>query len=211
MALNELGERFAKLPVRNKYLGLILGLGLMGVVFYMLFYSDLVDKIGKLERDRANLEIDKSKYEEKKQKYMAFRAEVKKLMRKKKALLKELPTTAEIPSFLQSLHAQAELAGLNIQTFSKQKEANRGFHAEIPVRMAISGTYHQITRFFYSVGNLKRIVTVRDVLLRAPTNPAKARGNKSGVTLDAKFVASTFRFIEKKAPPPRQRRRGKRG
>lgn len=209
MALSDLGERFAKLPVRHKYLGLVVALALMGGVFYMVFYSDLADQVGKLEKVRANLEIQKSQYEEKKQKYMAFRAEVKKLLRKKKALLKELPTTAEIPSFLQSLHAQAELAGLNIKTFRKQKENNKGFYGEIPVRMAIEGTYHQITRFFYSVGNLKRIVTVRDVLLSAGKGPGAA--NKSGVLLDAKFVASTFRFIEKKAPPPRRRRRGKRG
>lgn len=207
MAMSDLGERFAKLPVRHKYLGLIVVLALMGGVFYMVFYSDLADQVGKLDKARAHLEIQKSQYEEKKQKYMAFRAEVKKLLRKKKALLKELPTTAEIPSFLQSLHAQAELAGLNIKTFRKQKENKKGFYGEIPVQMAIEGTYHQITRFFYSVGNLKRIVTVRDVLLSAGKAPG---ANKGGVLLSAKFIASTFRFIEKQAPPPR-RRRGRRG
>jgi type IV pilus assembly protein PilO len=209
MAMSDLGERFAKLPVRQKYLGLIVALGLLGGAFYMLFYSELSDEIAKLDRQRANLEIEKNKYEEQKQKYMAFRAEVKKLLRKKKALLKELPTTAEIPSFLQSLHAQAELAGLNIKTFRKQKEVRRGFYGEIPVRMAIEGTYHQITRFFYSVGNLKRIVTVRDVLLGTSRKKA-GTASKAGIVLDAKFVASTFRFIEKKAPP-RRRKRGKRG
>lgn len=201
MALSDLGERFAKTPMRHKYLGLVGVLVLFGAVFYFMFYSDLAEKVVKLERRRKALESERSSYEEKKQKYMAFRADVKKLLREKKELLKVLPTTAEIPSFLQSLHAQAELAGLNILMFSKTKEIRRGFYAEIPVQMSIEGSYHQITKFFYSVGNLKRIVTARDLLLSKLKSSAKDKG----VMLSAKFVASTFRFVEQKTPPPRRR------
>ena len=104
--------------------------------------------------------------------------------------MKVLPTSAEIPSFLQSLHAQAELSGLNILAFEKDAETRQSFYATIPVKMAISGTYHQITKFFYSVGNLKRIVNIQDVLLDKP------KKTDQGVRLEAKFVASTFRFIE---------------
>lgn len=203
MALSDLGERFAKTPMRHKYLGLVGVLLLFGAVFYFMFYSDLSDKLVKLERKRKALESERSSYEEKKQKYMAFRADVKKLLREKKELLKVLPTTAEIPSFLQSLHAQAELAGLNILMFSKTKEIRRGFYAEIPVQMSIVGSYHQITKFFYSVGNLKRIVTARDLLLSKLASTAKNKDK--GVMLSAKFVASTFRFVEQKTAPPRRR------
>ena len=203
MALSDLGERFAKTPMRHKYLGLVGVLVLFGAVFYFMFYSDLSDKVAKLERTRKTLEAERSSYEGKKQKYMAFRADVKKLLREKKELLKVLPTTAEIPSFLQSLHAQAELAGLNILMFSKAKEIRRGFYAEIPVHLSIVGTYHQIMKFFYSVGNLKRIVTARDLLLAKRSKSAK--NQDKGVMLSAKFVASTFRFVEQKSQPRRRR------
>ena len=187
-SMSDLIEKFARLTAAQKWAGLAGILVVFGVGFYFLFYSELEVKADRLKRQRARLELTKAEYEEKKQKYMAFRAEVKKLLAQKKELLKVLPTQAEIPSLLQSLHAQAELAGLNMVSFSKQGEQPHGFYATIPVHMVIRGKYHQISKFFYSVGRLKRIVNVRDVLL------TRAEG---GQELVAKFVASTFRFIEK--------------
>ncbi|MCK5797209.1 MAG: type 4a pilus biogenesis protein PilO [Deltaproteobacteria bacterium] len=212
MALNELGERFSKIPIKQKYFGLVAALVLLSVAFYFMFYADLAERENKLDRVKTQLEVQKASYEEKRQNYMAFRSAVKKLLQNKKELLKELPTSAEIPSFLQSLHAQAELAGLNIKTFKRGKEQRRGFYGEIPVKMVIEGTYHQITKFFYSVGNLKRIVTIKDVLLKE-MNQSGAAGNKTGIMLNAKFVASTFRFVEskKKGSGARKRRPGRRG
>jgi len=58
----------------------------------------------------------------------------------------------------------------------------------------ISGSYHEINRFFHAVGQLKRIVNIQDVLLAEPKQTNK------GVELKAKFVASTFRFVEKDGP-----------
>ena len=91
---------------------------------------------------------------------------------------------------------------MNILTFDKQREIKRDFYAEIPVRMVISGTYHQINKFFYSVGRLKRIVNIQNVLL---SNPASG---PQGVTLQAKFVTSTFRFLDKSKGKKKRGRRG---
>lgn len=187
-------EQFSALPTRQKFAGLGVIMAGLAAAFYFLLYSGLADEADAVERQLATLRQEKEGYEEKKRKYMAFRAEVKKLLAEKKELLKVLPTRAEIPSLLQSLHSQAELSGLNILTFDRQDDVVKDFYAEIPVRMVISGSYHQINRFFYAIGNLKRIVNIQDVLLSDPERTSQ------GVVLKAKFVTSTFRFISKPAP-----------
>jgi len=194
MDINELSEQFSKAPIQHKIAGLAAVLVVVSALFYFLFYSELIEESESLDGQMQQLQEEKSSYEDKKQQYMSFRAEVKKLLEEKKELVKVLPTHAEIPSFLQSLHSQTELAGLNILTFDRQKEVRRGFYAEIPVRMVISGSYHEINRFFHAVGQLKRIVNIQDVLLAEPKQTNK------GVELKAKFVASTFRFVEKDGP-----------
>lgn len=189
--LNELSEQFAKTPLKQKIAGLIGVMGALGAIFYFIFFSDLSDQAVRLEAQARQLQEEKTSYEDKKRKYMSFRAEVEKLLQEKKELVKVLPTRAEISSFLQSLHSQAELSGLSILTFDKRPEVERDFYAEIPVHMIIKGSYHQINKFFHSVGQLKRIVNIQDVLLGEPELTS------AGVILQAKFVTSTFRFIER--------------
>ena len=196
MALADQIERFSKAPLKHKFLGLLLVTLLFGAVFYFVFYSDMESKISGLDTQINMLRQEVASYEDKKQKYMAFRAEVNKLLEEQKELVKVLPTEAEIPSFLQSLHAQAELAGLNILTFQPGGEQAQNFYAKIPVEMSISGTYHQINKFFYSVGQLKRIVNIQDLTLGG------AKELEQGIMLQAKFAASTFRFLAPVAPPP---------
>ena len=193
----ELIERFSKLPAQHKALGFVFFSLFLGVIFYFLFYSDLLEKEGQLDRKLTELEEEKVTYENKKRRYLAFRGEVSKLLEKQKELTRVLPTKSEIHSLLQSIHAQGELAGLNILTFEQQPEVRRKYYAQIPVKLAISGNFHQVTKFFYSVGRLKRIVNIQNLSL-------KMGAIKDGKPmLSAAFVASTFRFLaQKPAPPP---------
>jgi len=188
--LPDLIERFSKTPLKQRVAGLVLLSAIFGALFYFMFYSDLSDKAESLQRQIRLLENEKADYQRKKAQYEQFRAEVTKLLEERKELVKVLPSEAEIEVFLQSLHAQAELAGLNILTFQQGPEQKKGFYAIIPVKMQIRGTYFQINKFFYSVGRLKRIVNIRDLQL---TNPA---ATDTGVMLKADFIVTTFRFLQ---------------
>ncbi len=197
MAINttDLLERFTRTPTKQKVAVLVLITLFFGVIFYFMFYSELITKSESLDRQTNALKQEKASYEEKKRQYNSFRAEVMKLLEEQKELIKVLPTDAEIPTFLQAVHAQGELSGLNILTFEQLPEQPRNFYAVIPVRMAISGSYHQILKFFYSVGQLKRIVNISNLSLGSPV------ATEQGVVLQASFLASTFRFLQ---PPPQQ-------
>jgi len=198
MALSDQIERFSKAPLKHKALGLLAFTAFFGAIFYFLFYSDMDDEEKSLETQLNMVKAEEQSYLEKERKYLSFRSEVNRLLEEKKELVKVLPTEAEIPSFLQSLHAQGELAGLNILTFKPMGEQPAQFYSTIPVQMAITGTFHQINKFFYSVGKLKRIVNIKDLSLGKPTE------TETGIQLQAMFLASTFRFITPKPQPAKK-------
>ena len=193
MSISDQVERFVKTPPKVKVAVIIVFTAVLGGIFYYLFYSDLVDKGTALEAKIKVAKAEKAKYEDRKQRYRAFRAEVNKLLEEQKELLKVLPDQANISTFLQSIHAQAELAGVQILTYDQRPEVPQSFYAQIPVRMTISGSYHQLSKFFYFMEkDVKRIVKIQDLLLSTPVKTA------NGIVLRAQFVASTFRFVGKR-------------
>lgn len=198
MALADNIEVFTKLPIQHKVLAFVFVSAFLGVIFYFLIYSDLADKEKSLNQQMTQLQAEKTTFEEKKRKYLEFRAEVQKLLEARKDLLKVLPTESEIHTLLQSIHAQAMLAGLNILTFEQQPEIREQYYAKIPVKLVISGSYHQVNRFFYAVGRLKRIVNIQSLELETP-DKAQAEPTQS-VLLKASFLASTFRFLATEQP-----------
>jgi len=110
-----------------------------------------------------------------------------------------LPKASEIPSFIDSIHTQATLAGLEIVSFTPMPEQPQDVYARIPVAMEVAGSYHQIARFAKVVGELKRIVNIENLELGGP-------GVRDGVVqLHARFVAATFRFQERAAAPARKK------
>ena len=190
MALSDVVEKLVKLPTRTKAVAMVVVCAFFGGIFYFVFYSELIEKLEKLDKDVTRLQGEKATYEDRKQKFQAFRAEVNRLLEEQKELLKVLPDEANLSTFLESIHAQAELAGVQIVTYDQGGAARKDFYAQIPVKMSVSGSYHQLCKFFYYLErDVKRIVKVENLSLVNPTM------GPDGIVLKADFVASTFHFI----------------
>ena len=89
-------------------------------------------------------------------------------------------------------------SGLEISRVEPGGETVGGgdFFARIPIRMAVSGNYHEIAMFLQEVANMRRIVNVNNIKLDTPT----MRNEK--VVLQSSFMATTFRFVEQKSGAP---------
>jgi type IV pilus assembly protein PilO len=197
--MNDFFDKIAKLSTVNKVVIIVLLSGVIGLVYYQFFYSDLQDKIRSLDAEYTRLEAERKDYEKRKAEYLKFRQEVQKLLEEQKELLKVLPKSAEIPSFLDSLHTQATLTGLEIVSFTRKEEEPREVYARIPVAMEVTGNYHQLAKFAKIVGELKRIVNIENLEMADPVV-------KDGVVqLHAKFTAATFRFQDKAAAPAKKK------
>jgi type IV pilus assembly protein PilO len=77
--------------------------------------------------------------------------------------------------------------GLQFELFKPAPaEQRREFYAELPIDVRVTGTYHDMGAFASDVGQLSRIVTLKDVNIVA--------GRDGNLTMDA--VARTFRYLD---------------
>ena len=59
--------------------------------------------------------------------------------------------------------------------------------------MTVTGSFHEIATFFDALGRLRRIVNVSDITLDEPKDV------KGKVVVSAKFLVTTFMFVDPKA------------
>lgn len=109
--------------------------------------------------------------------------------------LTQLPEKKDMDELLAQLNDIGKKAGLQIASVEPGPEAPSGFFARIPVKMVVSGNYHEIAMFLQDVAAMRRIVNVNNIKLTQPTT----RGDK--VILSSEFLATTFRFLDQGGNP----------
>ena len=103
------------------------------------------------------------------------------------ALLRQLPNKSQMDALLVDINQAGLGRGLQFELFKPAaSEQRREFYAELPIDVRVTGTYHDMGAFASDVGQLSRIVTLRDVNIVA--------GRDGNLTMDA--VARTFRYLD---------------
>jgi type IV pilus assembly protein PilO len=103
------------------------------------------------------------------------------------ALLKQLPNKSQMDALLVDINQAGLGRGLQFELFKPAAaEMRREFYAELPIDVKVTGTYHDMGAFASDVGQLSRIVTLKDVSIAA--------GKDGNLTMDA--VARTFRYLD---------------
>jgi type IV pilus assembly protein PilO len=103
------------------------------------------------------------------------------------ALLKQLPNKSQMDALLVDINQAGLGRGLQFELFKPAAaEMRREFYAELPIDVRVTGTYHDMGAFASDVGQLSRIVTLKDVNIIAAKD-----GN---LTMDA--IARTFRYLD---------------
>jgi type IV pilus assembly protein PilO len=119
-----------------------------------------------------------------------FEAEYQRMKLQLDEALTQLPNEKEIPTLLTNIASLAKEQGLDVLRFKPSGEVPKGFYAEVPVELKLSGSFHQLVLFFQSVGDLPRIVNLGNLAIGG----AKATDGRTVLAVDC--LATTFRFIE---------------
>ena len=107
-------------------------------------------------------------------------------------LLKMLPSENEMPGLLDDLTFVATDAGLRIQSLDWEPEIQRDFYIEFPIKMSVTGDYHQIGNMVSGVAKLPRIVSLHDFTIK--------RDDAGNLAMD--ILAKTYRCKEGAELPP---------
>ena len=103
------------------------------------------------------------------------------------ALLKQLPNKSQMDALLVDINQAGLGRGLQFELFKPAgSEMRREFYAELPIDVRVTGTYHDMGAFASDVGQLSRIVTLKDVSITT---------GKDGI-LNMDAIARTFRYLD---------------
>ncbi len=191
--MDELIERVLKAPPLQRWGGLAGALVLITVLNYFLLVSP---ELGKLEQQLAQQRQLDSQLQEKSeiaQNLNERRREMDVLQQKLDEALSELPESADLDELLAQLNEIGRKSGLEISTVEPAPEEAAQIYVKIPIKMALTGNYHEVAMFLQSLANLRRIVNVNNINLGTPTLKAEK------VVLNTSFVATTFRFLDPKS------------
>lgn len=87
-------------------------------------------------------------------------------------LREQLPKETEIPGLLEDISAAGQGQGLQFNAIKLQKETDNDFYKTLPIRIEVTGGYHQLGEFISQLANMPRIVTVHNFTINNNSNAA---------------------------------------
>ena len=108
------------------------------------------------------------------------------------ALLKQLPDRSEMDGLLTDINQAGLGRGIEFELFKPGQEIVSDFYAEMPIKIKILGSYHDIGAFATDVSRLSRIVTLNDMSIMPVNKDIKGGGGM--LVLEA--VAKTYRYLD---------------
>jgi type IV pilus assembly protein PilO len=171
--------------------------GVFGIIFVAVIgagiYFDTQDQLKVLERhERKELEL-KSEFKVKADqaaKLELYKEQLAEMEASFGALLRQLPETTEVESLLVDVSQTGLASGLEIKKFKPSAEEKKGFYAELPISLEVSGSYHQLATFISGIAALPRIVTINDMKLE-PFDKEDLNGK-----LKMAATAKTYRYLQ---------------
>jgi type IV pilus assembly protein PilO len=210
--MNQLVERFGKLPRSQRLLLVALGYLLVAVLFYVSLIGPALSDIETATAQVKELTVKRDQVRARADNRAAFEAELDALAAKLKQALKELPNGREIPGLLSEIDGLARKSGLDVRRFQPLPEVMHEYFAEVPVTLVMEGGYHEFGIFFDRVRQMSRIVSVEDIEMSDPTESgAEVNLKVTGTTVTYRFLTDEEIEANKAATKAKSKRDGGKG
>lgn len=108
------------------------------------------------------------------------------------ALLRQLPSDTEVPGLLEDITSAGLNSGLEFEEIKLLAEVTQPFYIELPIKIKVFGSYHNLATFVSAVAGMPRIVTLHDFSIR-PVNAM----NNSKLVMD--ILVKTYRYNDQGA------------
>jgi type IV pilus assembly protein PilO len=176
------------LPIRAGAVGIaFLGLTLVGIYFLVLD-----EQRPELQRRQDEEQQLRQQFREKHAKAVnleVYKQQLKDIERSFGALLRQLPGKTEVPNLLVDISQTGLAAGLEEKLFQPEPEQKKDFYAELPIKIRLTGSYHQFGEFVSGIAALPRIVTLHNIDIKPDNKDAYDQ-------LSLELTAKTYRYLD---------------
>ncbi len=170
----------------------VIAIAFLLVVGLGVYFTIAKDKAPLLERAQQEERDFRQTFENKQRKaanYDAYKSQLTQIEQSFGTMLRQLPGETEIPSLIVDISQTGLAAGLQEKLFQPQAEIPKDFYAEKPIKIILSGGYHEIANFVSGVAALPRIVTLHNIVI-TPERPDEFD------RLNLEVTAKTYRYLE---------------
>ena len=162
---------------------------LSAVLFYFFVWSDQKPRLDQAAAEEVELRNTFQNKHSKAVNLAVYQQQLADIERSFGALLRQLPGRTEVPSLLVDISQVGVGAGLEEKLFQPANEIKKDFYAELPIKIRLTGSYHQMGEFVSGIAALPRIVTLHDIKISPDTKDAYD-------VLSFELTAKTFRYLD---------------
>jgi type IV pilus assembly protein PilO len=173
---------------------------LTAVFVYLLPISNQMPDLDRAKDEETQLMKTFDERQMKAANFDSYKSQLADMQRSFGAMLRQLPGRTEVPSLLVDISQTGLAAGLQEKLFQPAPEIRKDFYAELPIKIRLTGTYHQFGTFVSAIAALPRIVTLHDLSIV----PEGKDGGPERLTLDV--VAKTYRYLDEAEMAPGEHR-----
>ena len=164
-----------------------LALALLGV--YLLVWDGQRPELQRRQAEEQQLRQEFRDKHSKAVNLEVYKQQLKDIERSFGALLRQLPGKTEVPSLLVDISQTGLAAGLQEKLFQPEPEEKKDFYAELPIKIRLTGSYHQFGEFVSGIAALPRIVTLHDIDIKPDNKDAYDQ-------LSLELTAKTYRYLD---------------
>jgi len=174
--------------------------GFLAIVFVLIVAAGLyfdtqkqLDQLKKVEKKEIALKKEFTEKADKAAKLDLYKDQLAEMQASFQAILRQLPEKTDVESLLVDVSQTGLANGLEIKKFKPSAEEKKGFYAELPISLEVSGRYHDLASFISGVAALPRIVTMHDLKLERSEPKDKEAIPTEKLKMTA--VAKTYRYL----------------
>lgn len=162
-----IGNLLMRLSTFSYQKAFIIGLLLAGLYYLMMFDdgSSIQSQIQTVQASIAEEEQKAQQADAALKEVEQVRVTVGALSEQFRIVSQALPTDIQMSDIIRAVDAVSKSSGVSIKTKEPRPTINREYYEEIPLRIAMEGTYSEVTLFLYYLASTERIMKVNNFVI----------------------------------------------
>ncbi|MCC6630056.1 MAG: type 4a pilus biogenesis protein PilO [Chloroflexi bacterium] len=158
--------------------------------FYLFVWQSREPELATLEKQELQLRSELRTKHQKAVNLEVYKQQLADIEKSFGAMLRQLPSKTEVDNLLVDISQTGLAAALDEKLFQPQAEIKKDFYAERPIKIRLTGSYHQFGEFIGGIAALPRIVTLHDIQIKS------ADKSKVFDQLQMDLTAKTYRYLD---------------